>query len=77
MVRTANRLDLQSYLLANGIQTLIHYPIPIHHQEAYAELKTLQLPICEKIHDEVLSIPISSVLEDTEIEQIIHCLNAY
>lgn len=77
VVRTANRLELQSYLLANGIQTLIHYPIPIHHQEAYAELKNLQLPICEKIHDEVLSIPISSVLEDTEIEQIIHCLNAY
>lgn len=77
VVRTENRDHLQKYLEENGIQTLIHYPIPPHHQVAYAHLKELQLPITEKIHNEVLSLPISPVMNDNEVTKIIETLNSY
>ena len=66
VIRTANRNELQEYLLKNGIQTLIHYPIPPHKQEAYQELNDLNLKITEKIHQEVLSLPISPILKENE-----------
>jgi dTDP-4-amino-4,6-dideoxygalactose transaminase len=67
VIRAAKREELQKYLLDNGIQTLIHYPLAPHKQEAYIEWKDESYPISEQIHDEVLSLPISSVqsLEDT------------
>lgn len=69
VVRTKERDKLQRYLLNNGVQTLIHYPLAPHKQEAYKEWKDESFPISEKIHDEVLSLPISSIqsLEDTRI----------
>ncbi|MCB5250056.1 MAG: DegT/DnrJ/EryC1/StrS family aminotransferase [Sulfurimonadaceae bacterium] len=75
VIRTAKRDELQKYLLDNGIQTLIHYPIPPHKQNAYKEWKNESYPISEQIHDEVLSLPISGVqsLEDTmKIVQVIN-----
>lgn len=68
VIRTGKRDELQKYLLDNGIQTLIHYPLAPHKQEAYKEWKKETFPISEQIHDEVLSLPISGVqsLEDTE-----------
>lgn len=77
VVRTSNRNQLQEYLLENGIQTLIHYPIPPHKQQAYKEYAHLLLPVTEKIHNEVLSIPISPVQTQEEIETIIKVLNKY
>ena len=77
VVRTENRDKLQSYLQSNGIQTLIHYPIPIHKQEAYKEWNNLSYPITEKIHYEVLSLPISPVMTQREIEKVVEVINAY
>ncbi|MFY0631072.1 MAG: DegT/DnrJ/EryC1/StrS family aminotransferase [Flavobacteriaceae bacterium] len=77
VVRISNRNQFKEYLLENGIQTLIHYPIPPHKQQAYKEYAHLLLPITEKIHDEVLSIPISPVQTQEEIETIIKVLNKY
>lgn len=77
VIRTENRDQLHTYLEENGIQTLIHYPIPPHHQEAYSDLKELQLPITEKIHNEVLSLPISPVMTDDEVSTVIQALNNY
>ncbi|MFV8270535.1 DegT/DnrJ/EryC1/StrS family aminotransferase [Flavobacterium sp. GT2N3] len=77
VVRTENRDVLQSYLTENGIQTAIHYPIPPHKQAAYKEFNHLSYPITEKIHNEVLSLPISPVLTDAEITQIIQTVNQY
>jgi len=77
VIRTEKRDDLQEYLLKNGIETLIHYPIPPHKQKALQEFNHLSLPITEKIHREVLSLPISSVLTDDEISYIISTLNNY
>ncbi|WP_312760843.1 DegT/DnrJ/EryC1/StrS family aminotransferase [Epilithonimonas sp.] len=77
VIRTADRSALQEYLTNNGIQTLIHYPIPPHQQKAYKEWNDLSFPITEKIHEEVLSLPISSILEKQEIDTIISILNNY
>ena len=77
VIRTENRDDLQKYLFSNGIETIIHYPIPPHQQKALSDLNQLSFPITEKIHHEVLSLPISSVLTDEEITHIIATLNHY
>lgn len=77
VIRTNKRDELQKYLLDKGIQTLIHYPIPPHKQNAYKEWKSDSYPITEQIHNEVLSLSISGVqsLEDTNF--IIGVLNEY
>jgi dTDP-4-amino-4,6-dideoxygalactose transaminase len=77
VIRTESRDTLQEYLYANGIETVIHYPIPPHKQKALQEFNHLSLPITEKIHQEVLSLPMSSVLSDEEITHIIATLNSY
>jgi dTDP-4-amino-4,6-dideoxygalactose transaminase len=61
----------------NGIQTLIHYPIAPHKQKAYPEWNELLLPITEKIHDEILSLPISPVMSNDEVKKITEVLNEY
>lgn len=77
VIRTANRSTLQNHLMEKGIQTVIHYPIPPHKQKAYKEMNNLSFPIAEKIHDEVLSLPISPVLSDDEVKKISEALNTY
>jgi dTDP-4-amino-4,6-dideoxygalactose transaminase len=77
VVRTENRHDLQDYLLRNGIETVIHYPIPPHKQKAFPEWNSLSFPITEKIHDEVLSLPISPVMNDDEVGIVIEILNRF
>jgi len=77
VIRTKNRSRLQEYLIKNEIQTLIHYPIPAHYQEAYKEYNNLSLPITEQIHQEVISLPISPVLSEQETNAIIKKINAY
>lgn len=77
VIRTGNREKLQNYLTENGIQTLIHYPIPPHKQEAYKEWNHLRFPITEKIHSEVLSLPISPVLTEEEVSRVIQIANEF
>ena len=77
VIRTENRNALQNYLLKNKIQTLIHYPIPPHKQLAYKEFNNLSLPITEQIHNEVLSLPMNSILSDDELTMIINTVNSY
>jgi len=77
VVRCENRDKLQNYLSDNGIQTLIHYPIPPHKQNAYAEWNELSLPLTEKIHDEVLSLPISPVMTDEQVHEVILKMNEF
>ena len=77
VVRCNKREQLANYLLANSIQTVIHYPIPPHQQKAYQEFNHLSLPLTEKIHKEVLSLPISPVLKDEEIDKIITVINKF
>lgn len=77
VVRCDNRNTLQQYLLNNGIQTLIHYPIPPHKQNAYSHLNHLSFPITEKIHNEVLSLPMSPCLDQMDVQKIIDVCNSY
>ena len=77
VIRTENREELQKYLTQNNIQTVIHYPIPPHKQKALSGWNDLSLPITEKIHREVLSLPMSPVLTDDEVSVVIRILNQY
>jgi dTDP-4-amino-4,6-dideoxygalactose transaminase len=77
VIRTENRQELQDYLLNNDIETVIHYPIPPHKQEAFKDWNTLSFPITEKIHNEVLSLPISPIMTDDEVRFVIEILNKY
>ena len=77
VIRTANREGLQEYLSANTIQTLIHYPTPPHHQKALSYMGDLSFPITEKIHREVLSLPISPVMTDEEVSYVIEIINKF
>lgn len=72
------RDELQQFLKENGIQTLIHYPIPPHLQECYAgEWKNLNLPITERLAKQELSLPISQVLSMSDIEKVVGLINAF
>ena len=77
VVRTKNRLALQQHLLESGIQTVIHYPIPPHKQQAYRSLANLDLPITTDIHNEVLSLPISPVMSAEDVLMVIKCVNNF
>lgn len=77
VIRSKERQNLQKYLAEKNIQTQIHYPIPPHKQEAYKELNALSFPITEKIHDEVLSLPISNILTEEEVTGIIEAINSF
>lgn len=77
VIQTENRDELQEYLLKNDIQTMIHYPIPPHKQDCYLNFNHFQLPITEKIHKQVLSLPISQVMTNEEVEKVIAILNKY
>ena len=67
----------QQYMKDNGIQTLIHYPIPPHKQECYMEWGDISLPITEKIHNQELSLPISPVMTREEAEYVVEVINRY
>lgn len=77
VIRTRFRDELQKYLADNGIQTLIHYPIPPHKQKAYKDWNSMCFPITETIHIEVLSLPISQVMTDNETKSVAECLNLF
>ncbi len=77
VIQVEDRKSLMNYLGTKGIQFLIHYPVPFHHQNAYKEYRHLSLPVTEYMHEHNLSIPISPVMEDHEVEEVIEVLNQY
>ncbi len=76
-VRTKNRDHFQEYLQRNGIQTVIHYPIPPHKQKACSEWNNCSFPVSEEIHSTIISLPLSPVISDVEVERIIDAINQY
>ena len=77
VIRVENRNELLEYLEQNGIQCLIHYPIPPHKQKAYKVYNNLNLKKTELIHSQIISLPISSVMTDDEVSIIIDVMNKY
>jgi dTDP-4-amino-4,6-dideoxygalactose transaminase len=77
VIRSMYRDELQKYLADQGIQTLIHYPIPPHKQLAYREWNNIKFPITEKIHENILSLPISQVISQNELNMIVEAICAF
>lgn len=76
-VRVKNRPAFMKHMADNGIETLVHYPTPPHKQKAYPELAALSLPVSEKIHQEVVSLPLHPCLEEWEVNNIVEAANSY
>ncbi|MEZ4875072.1 MAG: DegT/DnrJ/EryC1/StrS family aminotransferase [Flavobacteriaceae bacterium] len=77
VVRVENRDEFTAYLTQNNIGFLIHYPIPPHRQQALKEFSHLTFPVTEKIHKEVVSLPISPVMTEAQVNTVISVLNSY
>lgn len=81
LVNGGKRDELQEYLKQNGIQTLIHYPIPPHQQECYANgewnMPRLVLPVTELLHNQELSLPISQCLHQEQMEYVVSVINSF
>ena len=77
VVRVEKRDNFRKYLSENGIGTDVHYPIPPHKQLAYQNWQNLRIPITEKIHETVVSLPLNTTLTSEEISYIINTVNKY
>lgn len=71
------RNELQDYLTANGVQTLIHYPVPPHLQKCYPEMNHIHLPLTELLANQELSLPISPVHTIEEVDRVVELLNSF
>lgn len=76
-LRTTYRKAFIDYLLKKGIQTSIHYPHPAHQQEALNKMKVVNLPLTEKIHNEIISIPLNTALKKEETRYIVKSINNF
>lgn len=77
VVKVDNRNDFQDFLKLKGVETLIHYPIPPHHQKAYAEWRNFKFQISENIHEKVISLPISPIMSSDDVNHVIEVCNSY
>lgn len=76
-IRVADREHFQKYLTKNNIETNIHYPVPPHKQPAYKEWSNTSFPISEQIHREIISIPISGIMTQEELQIVADTINKY
>lgn len=77
VIRCKEREALQQYLENQGIQTLIHYPIPPHKQQAYSSYADMSLPLTEQNHKQVLSLPLDPTMSDEDIQYVIKTTNLF
>lgn len=77
VIRCEKRDALQQYLVKNNIQTLIHYPIPPHKQQAYRDWNPMHFPLTEQIHRQVLSLPVSPVMTEAERNRVVKAINNF
>lgn len=77
VVQCANRDALQKHLQEQGVQSLIHYPLPPHKQQAYKQWNHLDLPKTERIHRQVLSIPVDPTMDDLAVTRVVNAVNSY
>jgi dTDP-4-amino-4,6-dideoxygalactose transaminase len=77
VIRHPERDKLQKHLSDRNVQTLVHYPLPPHRQMAYKEWNHLSFPVTEQIHRDVLSLPVSQVMEDHEVSMVTEIINSF
>ena len=76
-IEVEDREQFQKFMSTKGIQTLIHYPIPPHKQKGLKEFNHIELPLTEKIHERIVSLPISPVITVEEVEYVIRSCNEF
>ena len=74
-ILSPHRDTLQQHLLAEGVATMIHYPIPPHRQKCYPQFAHLQLPITDLIHQQELSLPCHQAMTDEEVEWVVKAIS--
>lgn len=77
VVRSARRQALREHLAAHGVQAQVHYPVPPHRQAAYASLRELSLPLTERLHAEVLSLPMAATLRNDQVERVVEACMSF
>lgn len=79
VTRTADRVGLQEHLTKAGIGTGIHYPIPLHLQNAYKELghKEGDFPVCEKVAHEIVSLPMYPQLRPEQQQKVAEAISNF
>ena len=77
VVRCSRRDALKQHLQARGVQSQVHYPVPPHRQPAYAELHEIRLPLTERLHEEVLSLPLGPALDEVAVARVIEACNTF
>jgi len=77
VIRCKKRDELKAFLKRNGVESFIHYPVPIHKQKAYSEFYGSKLPVTEQIHEEVLSLPLNPILTIRDIEKIAALISSF
>jgi dTDP-4-amino-4,6-dideoxygalactose transaminase len=77
VIRCSRRNDLQAFLKEKGIETLVHYPVPIHRQMAYACWNGRSFPLTETLHEEVLSLPIYPTMSSSDVETVAAAINEF
>lgn len=77
VIRSKQREALQKHLVSQGVQTLVHYPVPPHQQQAYKEWNKRSFPVTEKIHQQVLSLPIGPAMNKKQISAVINACNSF
>jgi dTDP-4-amino-4,6-dideoxygalactose transaminase len=77
VIKSESRNLLKSYLDEKNIQTLIHYPLPPHKQQAYNCYKNISLPITEAIHNQVLSLPMDPTMSESDVLEVINAVNGF
>ncbi|MOA57171.1 dTDP-3-amino-3,6-dideoxy-alpha-D-galactopyranose transaminase [compost metagenome] len=77
VVRVNSRNEFMEYLRNKSIETLIHYPNPPHRQNCYSRMHGLSMPITERIHEEVVSLPMSPAFLEGDLEKIVSAINEF
>ncbi len=77
VIQVENRADFVAYLESRGVHTMVHYPIAPHKQQAYAELGHLSLPVTERIHRQVVSLPMGPTMTDEQVASVVEVVNSY
>jgi len=77
VIESELRDQCQRHFESNGVQTLVHYPVPVHLQQAYSDLSDCSLPVSEKLSKSILSLPISPVMTSEEVQFVIETANSF
>jgi dTDP-4-amino-4,6-dideoxygalactose transaminase len=77
VIRVKNREALQTHLLESGIATGLHYPVPLHQQQAYADRNRESYPVCEQVAQEIVSLPMFPGMTEEQLQLVAAGIQAF